>query len=195
MATNSLSPAFFKVRYQSQYAEHVMTLPTRDWIDPEDITDNGSFTAWDTTNVLATDMIEDFITLVAENFSADVTFIAAELYTQADENSTPVFRRLIPLNITGTSAIANQEKAVQHTYSIKDTSGNNMRLVLLDAVLPVDWEKDYLTSQLNADQLAMLNGLGADTAAFSTRGGGQPVLFMQAAYKLNDKLRRSYGMN
>ena len=186
-------PAFIVIHYVSQFGEHIMKRHTRAWIDPEDPSDDGSFTAWDTTNVLLPDMVNDFVDTLAELAPTDVAFNRAELYTIAEEGDDPILKRIIPLTQVGTNGTVAQVQATEHTYTFKDTAGFISKVVYLDFQATA-WDKINNLTGLSADQLAMTAAYVSDANAWASKAGNQPTLFLQMTRKLNDALRKKYGM-
>ena len=193
MTVHSLYPAFTRIFYTSQFGEHTMTLPTRSWVDPANPSLPGSYVAWDTVSVDADDMINALVDTLEPLAPADVVWSRAEIYTMADETSAPVLKRIFPLTQVGTNIAAAQVQATQHTYTFFDTGGEILKIVYLD-FQATDWAKISSLTGLSANQLAFTGQIVADGNAWSSRAGNQPIMFGQMTRKLNDHLRKKYGM-
>lgn len=194
MTAYSLFPAYIQIHSESQFGVHIQTLPTRAWIDPNDIDDNGSFLNWEGDPVTLDDMLTTWLTLWKVLFTPDTGFNSAILFTLVDENSEPLLKRVIPLSIVGTSDGIGQEKATQLTYSLLDTGGHATKLVALDAPLPVGFDVVSVFGSLTAPEQAVISGFVNPSFAWASRAGNRPLVFRKASYTLNDKLRRAYRM-
>jgi hypothetical protein len=124
---------------------------------------------------------------------ADVGWTRAEIWTLADENADPVLKRIIPLSQAGTNITVAQVKATQHTYTFYDTAGEILKVIYLDFQV-TSWDKVSNLTGLSVDQLGFTGEITSDTNAWSSRAGNQPILFGQMTRKLNDALRKKYGL-
>ncbi len=194
MAVHSLFPAFVRIYYESQFAPHTMTIPTREWIDPSNPADEGSYENWDTTTQEADTMINSLVDLLEPLAPDDVVWTRAEIYTLADEDADPVLKRIIPLTQVGSNAAVAQAEATQHTYTIYDTAGEIFKFVYFDFQVSA-WDKISSLAGLSAAQISLVGELTSDANAWSSRAGNQPIAFSQLARKLNDHLRKKYNMN
>jgi hypothetical protein len=170
-----------------------MTLPARAWIDTTPGDPTGSMENWDGDTITVQDMMDAFLTAMAELFLASTLINGYSVWTYADPDADPVFRAAESLSITGTSTSVNQAKAVQTTYSMLDTEGEVVKLTTLDAPV-VSFERFVGLSALTADEAAWVNIFASVEWAFSSRNGAKPNIFRQRSSTLNEKLRREYHM-
>lgn len=190
---NSLSPAFVKINYQSEYAPHSMTIPTVPLIAavgdaPPYFDLRGAEIDYN-----ADTGIRDFVNLLKAIWSPLTTFVDYTLYTQAGVGDTPVPVWSAPLTIVGTSGMALVHKAVQGTMSFRATDFTLSKLVFLDYQPGLGYDKQ--SSVAGSDALnAIKNYAVAPETWLASRGGGRPNTFLSLTTTLNEKLRRSYRM-
>jgi hypothetical protein len=195
MAAHGLSPCFVQIKYRTFDAPHVMTLPLREWIPIAGGHPSGSFTAWDSTNVDADDMISGFATALAALLATDASVGSYVLWTQASPTDPSVFRVAAPLGITGGITPTTQiVRATQATYNYYDTDGFRAKLVTLDTPLE-DFIPVQVYGSLPSAVRTLLASWTAENNAWSSRAGHRPATFTQATYTLNDRLRREYDLN
>lgn len=189
----SLYPAFVQIEYASEFAPHVMTLPTREWNDAGGTPDSGEFECWDSSFQEADTMITDFILLLSEMFPASVNFNRYTIFTMSAPvaPAIPVYTQAI--DYPGLSVAPGWYKAVQQTWSFKTTVASDAKLVLLDAASANAFNK-LQTGGFSADVIAIANAYGAPTNGWSARVDGRPFSLNQITFTLNEKLRRNYNM-
>lgn len=192
MAHNSLYPASLRIDYQSAYGLHSMTMPTA-----KIALDGGlyKFVKEDLTVIGVVDtLVTAYVNVLKTFFPAGVTFIGYQAFTYATPTSSAVPFISAALGIVGTSSVgASQEsKATQATYTWRTNEFGIFKLVMLDRVI-ASYEK--VTNPADA-QVAGIHAIvaGADTW-LRGRDGGLPQTFLQVAFTLNEKLRKSYRMN
>lgn len=192
MTQYSLFPSYVQIFYHSTWAPHVMTIPTRQWSAGDD---QGNFLGWDEGTHPADNMIQTFVTAWADLFTSEVVFDYYAIFNYADEESLAVPVAFNDLSTPGTvspSGITN--KAVQITISWQCAGGFLLKTVGLDANSGVDFEKigpiDIMTFLPD-----VVTEITAVTNGWASRAGTQPLFPKQAAYTLNEKLRRSYHEN
>lgn len=192
---NSLYPAFVRLFYQSNFSPHTMTIPTRAWIDPNDPDESGGYINWNGDGIVAADMINALVDDLVDLMDETSAFNSYIIYTLASPTAPPIIRRVYPLTDVGTVSDSFQVKATQHTFSMLDTEGAKMKLVLLDAPVQAGYEPVKTLATLSAAEQAVIGDLLTPDAAWSSRNGARPATFRRKTVKLNDKLRRAYHMD
>lgn len=194
MTRYDLSPAFVRLEYHSAFGVHVQILPTREWSPPDVDNDFGFYQSWDASGVRDTDsMINDLCTKMAAFMPATSHYDNYSVWTQEDENSAPVFAISNVLDIDGTDATPGWSKAVQETWTFRDTGGKVSKLVLLDSSSGDSFDRQTVLVPASAGD-ALRDEFCGGTQAWASRAGNQPVTFMQVAFTLNETLRRQYHM-
>nr|CRY96386.1 hypothetical protein [uncultured prokaryote] len=192
---NSLSPAFVKIEYTSAYAPHVMTVPSVPLIAA--VGDAAPYfdLRGAEIDVSVVTAITDYVSVLKELFLASTVFNSATVFSQPSVGDAPVPVWSFPLGIVGTNGAATlSNKAVQATYSFRATDFTIFKAVLLD--VPVGAANDKVTAWPDGSiQDNLVEYITAPETWIASRGGGRPNVFLQTAFTLNEKLRRSYRMN
>lgn len=192
MATNSLAPGFIKVFYESSLAPHVMTFGIRapgynagtgQW---EVKQKNETVVYWVTG-------LTTLINLVKAVVPATVTFQYAELWTQADENTAPVFVDTAQLTIVGTHASAVQP-ASQMVWSYRTGAGGTGKLTVLDQSAASPNVRFLGPNYGHALYKAVADHLVGTTSIVVGRDGDAPITVTKVITKTNDALRKRYRM-
>lgn len=191
MAPNSLSPAFVVLNYHSDYGAHKQTLPTKTYNPGSP----GTFDTWSGSTIDASDMVNDFVDLIAPFFPATVNFDYFEIFTKATPTSDSVLRHSEVLSQVGTNATPGWSKATEAVWTFKTTLNGLYKITMLDVGNNNSWDKATF-SDLAGDSLAFVQYLVNDTThGWSGRDDGDPATFLQISYGLNKALRRKYNMN
>lgn len=195
MAVNSLSPAFVKINYTTPYSSHVMTVPSVAIQNPSVGETAYRFTLRGAElPVPVAGAVEDYVTLLANWYGAGTTFVDYTAFRQPTPSDVPTPVESGALGISGADVISGWSKAVQETITFRADDFTLFKVVLLDAVSQDNFDKT--TVLVDTDRWDLLRDyVTADASWLSSRGGGRPNVFLQAARTLNEKLRRSYGMN
>jgi hypothetical protein len=191
MTVNSLFPAFVELSYHSEFAPHVMTIPTLAWNDGPDA---GVFDTWDTFGVDADDMVQGYVTLAAPFFPATVSFDSYTIFTMDDPTAQAIPRASKAVVVAGSNATPGWYKAVQATFTFKTDLGGVFKNVLLDVGVGNDFDPKR-SIDVSGPTLAFIDYLMAVENGWAGRDGGQPSFFLQVSNDLNDKLREQYHMN
>lgn len=192
MTRYGLFPSFVQVYYHSQYAPHVMTLPTLQWSPGED---QGTFETWAAGSTGADGMISDFIDVWAELFTDDTEFDYYSIFNYPAEDELPEQVAFGTLATPGGQVAAAQNtKAVELTVTWACAGGFILKTVGLDAIAPANFNKIGVTGILALIPEIVANITGSGNG-FASRAGTQPLFGKQIAYTLNEKLRRSYHTN
>ena len=191
MAPNSLSPASVVIDYHSAYAPHKMTIPTLEWF-PTDLTGVlGSYAAHDTTTIDAEEMITDLITTLKFFMKTNAAFDNITVYTQATATSPNIPRKSKAISIAGLSASGN-EAAVSKTWNFKTLANGNMKIELLDCVIPGTWFNRILPAAMSTEEALVANEIVLAGHAWSGRDDSEPATCRSITVDLNDKLQRMY---
>jgi len=192
MTAYSLFPSFVQVYYHSIWSPHVMTLPTRAWLSGAD---QGEFLGWDDLYHDANDMITALITEWMTLFTEEVVFDFYTIFNYDSEESLPVSVASGVLGLdSGVAAGTISNKAVQITVTWQCLGGFILKTVGLDANPPTDFEK-LNPVQVSAGIPGVVDEITALTNGWASRAGTRPLFPKQAAYTLNEKLRRAYHLN
>lgn len=190
---NDLSPSYVQIRYQSSYAIHTMTLPTRAYTPGASITDEGTFPRWsDDAAIPAFDMIEFMEQALQDGFHTTTTIIDATIFnkTAGVNDATPV--GFYANSMAGTNAATDWRKAHQMTLTFRTTLFGTAKLVTLDTPHA---GYDRFTPGAASAWVVALAGVFSDTDyAWAGRDGGRPNQWLQGTVTLNERLRRAYGM-
>lgn len=190
---HSLFPAFFRLFYVSQYAPHIMTMPTKVW-DSGGGGGAGSFTSWGGPPVDASVMIEAYVDTLLPFFTADVEFTQAIVYTMDDEVAPPRPRAFIAFTGKIGTSILPVNPAAQSMYTFRTVDFGLLKVVLLDAPVTSGFLPINVVTP-GSELAALSNLLANDSYAFSGRDNAQPSGFVHATFKLNDELRKSYRLS
>lgn len=188
---NSLYPAFVQINYHSSFAPHVQTIPLKDWTPGAA---GGDIETWAGGVVSGDSSIETLANLQEPFFPVTVLFDSFTIFTMATPTSPAIAQYSKVLTNVGTNITAAQTKAVQATWTMKTQEGGLFKLVQLDMNNGNSFAKINFAG-LNAEAQALLAHLFSSTQGFAGRDGAKPSFFLQIAYTLNEKLRRSYYMN
>lgn len=192
MAANSLYPAFFRLFSQSAFAPHVSTHPTLAYtpVSGED----GTFENWESDNIDAGEMIEDFVDLLLPFYDATTEFLTAIIFTQGSAEAEPQPRRTISFTgKTGTS-IAAVVPASMSQYTFRTDNFGLAKIVMLDA--PVTTNFLPITSLSASVALGDLFDFLTDTTkAMAGRDNGRIDAFIRGTFKINDELRHQYRLD
>jgi hypothetical protein len=195
MAENSLSPAFVRINYISQWGPHSMTIPSVPYTPPTIGAVTGLFVLRGAAVPTdAADAVTDFVNLIKPFFEATTTFLDYIIFTQADPDAAALPRFSDTLGIAGTGGSTTWDKAVQFTWTWRTDEFGLYKLVFLDCVSNNAFDKITNLTGLAAEE-AVSDYVTADVTWIAGRDGGRPNTFLQIAKTLNEKLRRSYRMN
>lgn len=195
MASNSLSPAFTRINYISQWGPHSMTIPTVPYNPPDVGNATGAFVLRGAALPTdAADAIVDFVTLLLPFYEPTTTFLDYIIFTQADADATPLPQFSDTLGLAGTGGSTTWDKAVQFTWTWRTDEFGLFKLVMLDCISNNNFDKITNLTGLSAEE-ALHEYVTADVSFLAGRDGGRPNTFLQIAKTLNEKLRRSYRMN
>lgn len=183
---NCLAPGFFRLFYNSNGHDHVLTAG----IDPGNPTASIWNTRGGSTNAFDA-ALDDFVALLRPWFNASDSFSGAEVYTQADCDSAPVFQFAYDLGgpLAGTSGVADVPWS-QASLTFKAAAGGKFRLQLMEQRVAVDENENLPTGSAFVDNLVdwIMSG---DNVLFA-RNNTFPVLPLHLVTKTNDKLREKY---
>jgi hypothetical protein len=193
MTPNSLSPSFGVVDYVTPYGTHKATVPTRLFEPLRGTGGYGGYLAHDgITDVDALAMWTDLFTDIAAFAKTTTTFNNVIIYQKASALAPSVPVETIPLNIAGASVSTAQDKATQKQWNFRTGLFGIFKLLLLD--LPVgNFEKIYPAGWSSGDN-SIFGALSDNTKAWQGRDGAIVINAISITFKLNDKLRKEYGM-
>lgn len=190
MAPNSLSPSYVVIDYHSLYGAHKMTLPTTQYNPGTP----GTFDVHGGGTINASDMVNDFVDLIAPFFPDVVEFDFYQVFLKATATADSVLAFSEELSQIGTNATPGWTKATEAVWSFKSVTNGLYKVALLDMGNNNSWDK-VTFADLTGASLAFVNYLTGAGHGWAARDNGQPTTFLQIAYGLNKALRRKYNMN
>jgi hypothetical protein len=190
MTVHSKGPYWVEIAYRSNYGAHNQTIPTLEWQA------DGGFGLFDTHaggTIAADDMIEEFVDAQCPFYHSHVVFESYTIFYQPDEDtpSIPVSGKV--LTQIGTAVGTAWDKAVQATWTFKDTAGQLVRYVQLDMNSGNVYNR-VTAAGIAAEGQAFIDLVTAMDHGYASRAGNRPAYFRQVAYTLSEKLRAQYGM-
>lgn len=192
MTVYTLFPSYVNIFYKSIWGPHIATLPTRQWSPGPD---NGTFLAWDLSDIDADTMVQEYVDAIEDLFTEEISFQYYQIMNFADEDATPVPVAYGALAQVGTVAAGTiDNKAIQFTITWQCDGGSILKTVLLDANSAQDHEpaSPIAIAAVIPDLVAAIT---APTNAWASRAGQQPLFPKQGSYTINERLRRAYHMN
>lgn len=192
MPENRLYPSFVKIDYHTKYAPHVQIIPTRQIQGIGGPVGSLFFETWGGGSVPATDMINDFVDLLAPFQDADCDWDLMTFFNvpTVDGPSQPV--GIAAIVASGTN-VGTGVPAAQSNFTFRTDAFGLLKIVLLDTIptvgfLPVN-PVGAGTPIINLQDF-----MASDDTAFQGRDGGRPTVFSRATYTLNEKLRKEYNL-
>lgn len=190
---NSLSPAFVKINYLTEYAPHSQTIPSVPLIAAVGDAPPYFDLRGGAIDVNADTAIRDYIALAKALFTPATTFVDYTIYSQPGVGDAPLPVWSASLGIVGTSPFTNAHKAFQQTLSFRATDFTLFKLVFLDAI-PASGNDKKTPPLADGAMQAIVDYAIADVTWMASRGGGRPNTCLSLTTTLNEKLRRSYRM-
>lgn len=195
MAAYSLFPSYGVLAYRSAYGAHKMTLPTTAWNSGLGSGGFGGYLGHDAVTVNDAETIWlAWAAILAPFFLPTTTLQEVTIYSKASPTAPSIPQTIIPLNVVGTSASAESGKATMQQFNGKSVIFQPAKIVLLDSPLGASFDK-ILHAAFGVNDLAVEGFLTDTTHPFSARDGSVYRNFANKTLKLNDKLRRAYGMS
>ena len=182
-ANKSPYPAFTKIFYHSEFAPHVMTVPTRAFNPPNLIYANGYFNCWDSSLRGAPDMIEDIIALLAADYTPNVTFDRYEIWSKSSPDAIPSLVYNKPHTVVGSNTETGTHAAVQKTFVMRAADNSEFKFVELDIFTDNIFGRFYDISG-NPTASAIVTQFMASDRAWQTRKGAQPIFFRSTTITL-----------
>lgn len=193
MTVHDPGPAFIVGQYHSAYGVHKATWCTTEWFSGIGTHGMGGYEAWDTTPIDADDMVQAWVTLLADTQPSTVVWDSYTIYTRASIGSPALPRASGVLGIPGTSTLGGWFAAVMHTFNCLDTAFNRAKVCIIEASSGGDFGK-VLPAVFTAEQQAIIDAFTGDGNAFASRAGFQPMRCDNITKDLNDRLRREYHL-
>jgi hypothetical protein len=193
MAANSLYPSYVVINYHSSYGKHKATIPTRQWNALLGTNGKGGYLNWNEVEVDAADMFEAYAGAWKGMFPSDVSlddYIIYDYDGDPDNSPNPVAGDTLAL--AGTEGTPVSFKAVMSTMTYFDTSYDGGKIISLDCASLGEWERRTTPTTAEAATFAVLSDFDW---AFSSRSNLRPNLLRSITRKLNDELRKQYGMS
>jgi hypothetical protein len=187
MTVNCLAPGFIKLFYTSNSHPHVQTIG----INPQNTTGSILTTKGGTTNAFDA-AIDDIVALFKAMIKTTGSYTGAELYTQADCSSAPVFRFAYDLGgaQAGTASGATQVyQQLDMTY--RTQLGGRFKLMFMEGAIEVNDVKQPVGVYSGA--IAAINAyLASDDNVIYARDNSYSGFALNVVTKVNDALRKKY---
>lgn len=195
MTVHSLFPAYGQIAYHSAYGAHTAIIPTKEWFSSPLVPGNvlGNYTNWSSVPCDGEEMWDDYVDTFLEFFPSTTLVDTVTIYTKATEDAPAIPRALKAYGQAGTDATAAWSKAVQKTWTMRDTDFNIVKAVMLDCLAVGGFDKITDISG-SAESLAFFGALSSSAWAFASRAGFRPNSLQSVATDINDELRKQYGM-
>ena len=196
MAVNRLWPGYVLLGYHSANGVHDQIIPTREWSATPLVPLNalGSYTNWSGFPCDGQEMVEDMVSVLSAFNPASTIYDSAVIYTLDTPESPAIPRASMGLAVAGSSATPGWTKATQRAWIFRDTEWQIAKIYQLDTGTDNNWNATTDITGI-APAIAVVGAFTSLSWAWSSRNGERPVTFMKATVKLNDKLRREYGMD
>jgi hypothetical protein len=171
-----------------------MTIPTREWNHPSEGHAQGTFTAWDASQVDADDMVNALVTQFAANFYGNTTvFDNYIIYSyEGDPDGSPLPFAGNTLAITGSGSPSGQQRSVQTTLLWRTELFHFFKIVLLDSDSAGDFTDTTVLGTGTPQQLVDAEVTNIENA-WSGRDNTIPTTFHKRAKTLNHKLEKRPG--
>lgn len=190
MTQYSLAPGYVKLHYttvvSSVSMSHVMVLPILPSVlDGDDtllIRKGAAAQLWSTC-------VDDFVAVLKAIMSAAglSTIDFADLFSQADVDTAPVFESSHLIGVAGTGGSATQTNG-QDTMSFRTSQGNKFNLRIIESINNPNVHQPY--SILSTANKAIVDLLLGDDGFVVGRDGAYPSVFLFHTTKYNDVIRR-----
>jgi len=197
---DSLSPPFVRICYNSRHARfsarvvpHVMTLSMNKWTPVTSAHVAGTTVSWNGQHIDTDQMVKNMVIALSKIFQPDVNFTHYEVFTLEAATSQPLPRVLRPCSIVGSNPSTAQSKAVQTTYTLHDTKGKIVKIVLMDAPV-ISFNRVVLFDPLSDYERVLIGQFQDKNNGWSSQNGARPNLFRSRTTTLNKKLRRAHHM-
>lgn len=188
-----IAPSFVQIRYQTSYALHTQSIPTREY---EAEADNapGHVNRWSDNNaVLITDMMDAYIAALRAGFHTTTTIIDYTMFNKSPgEGNTPIPVFFEEVGLAGTNAATDWRKATQMTLTFRSGNFNTSKLVTLDT--PHGGFDRFVPGAAAAWVTTLATLYMNPVWAFAARDNSRPSQWLQGTVTLNERLRRAYGM-
>jgi len=195
MTVHALFPAFLDVAYHSPWGTHHALIPTKEWnavpLVPLNVL--GSYENWSGVPCDGEEMVDEYVDRFLAFMNANVLVDTVTVYTVDTPTSPAIPRAIKAYGQAGVSVSTAWAKAVQKTWTMRDTAFNIVKAVMLDVPSAGGFDKVTNISG-SPEALAFFGALSAPGWAFSSRAGFRPATLQSLTTDINDKLRKEYGM-
>lgn len=186
MAINCLAPGYTKIAYTSNAHPHTMVipvLPDGSGLAMHIKTKAGASIVWSVG-------VGALVALLAPMFDTTATFSGAEIYTQDDCASAPVFQDSMALAIAGTNG-GSAFRFQQYAFSFRSVLGGRGFIKLMES----DWQgndQKVPYAAMEATPKALADYLTGTTSLFYARDNSYLSACLNGVTKVNDELRKRY---
>lgn len=189
MTINSLSPGFLKIFYDSNAHDHQMTLPVKPNGTPTPGVDmildtiGGGTTPASTFAVALAEVLDPFFTSAA-------SFNRYEAWSQPTPADDPIFIFGGEIGEVGTGT-GTPVTASEYVFTWRCTNGTLLKMYLLETIVNQN-QRFSLPSLTTGPEHDLDVFIRSSASAVFSRGGGKPIVGINATSKMNDTLRRKY---
>lgn len=191
MTIYDLYPSFVQIHYHGPQFNHISTVPTRQWNPLGGTRGGGGYTAWDSSNRDALDMIDDLTDDMALLLPTTAGIDSAIIwnYPSLGAPAVPVYG--YTLTTPGNDASPGWDAATEFIYTFYDSAFNTAKLVVLEAASNGSFAQSN-PAGFSSDEAQLPGGFIVDTNAWASRAGFQPSTIRHLTRGLNKRLRRKY---
>lgn len=187
-------PSYTVWKYHSNFAQHSMTICTRQWDSALGDNGHGGFHGWALGTIDAQDMYDAMIAVLLPFFPVTVQIDQILTYNVNDFGSENVIADIyVPEDAIGTADPPGWYKAVSTTLNMFDSEFHDFKIVMLDSASHNNFDREPPGS-LSAAGVALAANAALGTNAWSSRWGKQPTTVRGITRTLNDALRQQYDM-
>lgn len=192
MAENLLNPSAVRLAYHSVFAQHTMTLPTRQWNPLGGTSGFGGYEAWDASDRDVVDMVTDLVDALCACLHSSVVFDTWVVYNEESPGGVmlPVASDVFTAKV-GTEATPGWYEAVQGVFTFYDTEFKTAKISLLEFASKNNFAKrTYATT--SAAEASIADEYMAVSNAWASRNGARPSSLRSLSLGINDALKKQY---
>lgn len=196
MTVHDPGPTTFVVRSHSVYGNHTAVFCCREWNPVPLVPGNllGSFTNWLSLPVDGEEMADELILRLQPFYPISYVLDSVQVVTYDPLDPIAIPRAIKAYGALGTETDAGWSRATQAIFIMRDASYNMAKITLLDVVNTNQWNP-VTTLAGSPEATALVGVFTSDAWAFQSRAGQKITTFQKITYKLNDELRKRYGMD
>lgn len=187
MAGNSIYPGFIKLFYTSNGHIHTQLLP----VYPVNVGGSWMIQTKGITEPSFHSAVDSYVQRFKALFHTTDSIDYAELWTLDSPDANPVFQEAYQVGEAGTNNGADVPNS-ETVYTFRCTDGSLLKTYAMEtANLYTYFDRSPLASGSNKD---FADWMVSDDGWVQSRAGGRPVTVITARGKINDVLRKKYGV-